>query len=77
MGGPQGATLGGAVGAMAPAAVSAGARRYLRSNLAQQRAIPTYDSPTVNALAAGNEALLRAAMGIPTFTNQPTNALID
>jgi hypothetical protein len=45
--------------------------------LAQQRAIPTYDSPTVNALAAQNEALLRAAMGIPTFTNQPTNALID
>lgn len=75
MGGAQGATLGGAVGAMAPAAVSAGARRYLRSGLAQQRAIPTYDSPTVNALAAQNEALLRAAMGIPTFTNQPVNAL--
>ncbi len=75
MGGAQGATLGGVVGAMAPAAVSAGARRYLRSDLAQQRAIPTYDSPTVNALAAQNEALLRAAMGIPTFTNQPVNAL--
>ena len=49
----------------------------MRSDLAQRRAIPTYDRPGVNALAASNEAGMRAMMGVPTFTNQPTNALID
>lgn len=57
----------------APQVVSAAARNYLLSPFAQSRAIPTYARPGVNALAASNEALLRGAMGVPTFTNQ--NAL--
>lgn len=77
IGGGPGAAVGGMVGALFPQAVSAAARRYMRSDLAQRRAIPTYDRPGVNALAASNEAVMRAMMGIPTFTNQPTNALID
>ena len=76
-GGQIGAGAGAAAGALFPQAVSAAARRYMRSDLAQRRAIPTYDRPGVNALAASNEAVMRAMMGVPTFTNQPTNALID
>lgn len=77
LGGGPGAAVGGMVGALFPQAVSAAARRYMSSDLAQRRAIPTYERPGVNALAASNEAVMRAMMGIPTFTNQPTNALID
>lgn len=77
IGGGPGAAVGGMIGAMFPQAVSAAARRYMRSDLAQQRAIPTYERPGVNALAASNEAVMRAMMGIPTFTNQPTNALVQ
>lgn len=76
LGGAQGAGVGGMIGAMAPQAASAAARAYLRSPMAQSRAVPTYERAGVNALAASNEALLRAAMGIPTFTNQPSNALV-
>jgi hypothetical protein len=46
--------------------------------MGQRRALPTYDRPGVNALAASNEARLRSLMGLPTFTNQPrevTNAM--
>jgi hypothetical protein len=73
LGGAPGASVGGLVGAMAPSAMSAAARNYLLSPFAQGRAIPTYQRPTTNALAASNEAVLRAMMGVPTFTNQ--NAL--
>lgn len=75
LGGGAGAGAGAAVGALFPQAVSAAARRYLRSDLAQQRAVPTYNRPGVNALAATNEAVMRSMMGLPTFTNQPQNAL--
>jgi len=77
MGGGPG-TVGAATmaGMYAPQAVSAAARNYLLSPFAQGRAIPTYDRAGVNALAGSNEALMRAMMGVPTFTNQPsTNAL--
>lgn len=77
LGGQIGAGAGAAAGALFPAAVSAAARRYMGSDLAQRRAIPTYERPGVNALAASNEAVMRAMMGVPTFTNQPKNALID
>jgi hypothetical protein len=75
LGGAPGMAAGGVAGAIAPQAISAAARNYLLSPFAQARAIPTYDRPGVNALAASNEAILRAAMGIPTFTNQPQNTL--
>lgn len=75
IGGTPGMVAGGIAGAMLPQAVSAAARNYLLSPFAQGRAIPTYSRPGVNALAAGNEAMLRSLMGVPTFTNQPTNAL--
>jgi hypothetical protein len=74
LGGPTGASIGGMVGAVAPAAMAAGARNYLLSPFAQGRAVPTYQRPTTNALASSNEALLRAMMGVPTFTNQNTLA---
>lgn len=75
LGGAGGIAPGTLVGAVAPQAVSAAARNYLLSPLAQSRAIPTYSRPGVNALAASNEAVLRALMGVPTFVNQPQNAL--
>ena len=62
-------------GMYAPQAVSAAARNYLLSPFAQSRAVPTYSRPEINALAGSNETLLRAMMGVPTFTNQPANAL--
>lgn len=74
MGGAPGASLGGMAGAIAPSIMSAAARNYLLTPFAQGRAVPTYQRPGVNALAAGNEAVLRAMMGVPTFTNQ--NALV-
>lgn len=77
IGGGPGAAMGATIGALFPQAVSAGARAYLRSGLAQQRAIPTYERSGVNALAASNEAVMRAMMGLPTFTNQPQNALVQ
>lgn len=75
VGGPTGSALGAVGGMMLPQMVSAGARNYLLSPMGQSRAIPTYSRPGVNALAASNETVLRALMGVPTFTNQPTNAL--
>jgi hypothetical protein len=75
LGGAPGMAAGGVLGAIAPQVVSTAARNYLLSPFAQGRAIPTYSRPGVNALAGGNEAVLRSMMGIPTFTNQPTNAL--
>ena len=75
IGGTPGMVAGGIAGAMLPQAVSAAARNYLLSPFAQGRAIPTYSRPGVNALAASNEAVLRSLMGVPTFTNQPQNAL--
>jgi len=77
IGGPYGAGVGALAGAMAPQMISGAARNYLLSPLAQSRAIPTYNRPGVNALAASNEALLRSLMGVPTFTNQPQNALAE
>jgi hypothetical protein len=60
-----------------PQMVSGAARSYLMSPFAQNRAIPTYNRPGVNALAGSNEAVLRSLMGLPTFTNQPNqNAMI-
>jgi hypothetical protein len=57
--------------------VSGAARSYLMSPFAQNRAIPTYNRPGVNALAGSNEAVLRSLMGLPTFTNQPNqNAML-
>ena len=76
--GPTGVSAGAMLGAAAPNIVSAGARSYLQSPMGQRRALPTYDRPGVNALAASNEARLRSLMGLPTFTNQPrevTNAM--
>lgn len=70
---PSSTLLGMGVG-MTPYLASAGARNYLLSPFAQSRAIPTYQRPTTNALAASNEAVLRAMMGVPTFTNQNTLA---
>jgi len=58
---------------MAPQVMSAAARNYLMSPFAQGRAIPTYARPGINAMAASNEAILRAMMGVPTFTNQSEN----
>jgi hypothetical protein len=75
LGGAPGMAAGGVLGAVAPQAISTAARNYLLSPFAQGRAIPTYSRPGVNALAASNEAVLRAMMGVPTFTNQPQNAL--
>lgn len=77
LGGAPGMAAGGVLGAIAPQVISAGARNYLLSPFAQGRAIPTYNRPGVDALAASNEAALRAMMGVPTFTNQPqpVNAL--
>jgi hypothetical protein len=75
LGGAPGMAAGGVLGAIAPQAISTAARNYLLSPFAQGRAIPTYSRPGVNALAASNEAVLRSMMGIPTFTNQPQNAL--
>lgn len=77
IGGTPGMVAGGIAGAMLPQAVSAAARSYLLSPFAQGRAIPTYSRPGVNALAASNEAVLRSLMGVPTFTNQPQNALAE
>jgi hypothetical protein len=76
-GGAPGMAAGGVLGAIAPQVISAGARNYLLSPFGQARAIPTYNRPGVDALAASNEAALRAMMGLPTFTNQPqpVNAL--
>lgn len=71
VGGGAGAGLGAAAGALFPQALSAAARAYLRTPFAQKRAVPTYERPGVNALAASNEELLRAMMAVPTFTNQP------
>lgn len=60
-----------------PQMVSGAARSYLMSPFAQNRAIPTYNRPGVNALAGSNEAVLRSLMGLPTFTNQPNqNAML-
>jgi len=60
-----------------PQMVSGAARSYLMSPFAQNRAIPTYNRPGVNALAGSNESVLRSLMGLPTFTNQPNqNAMI-
>lgn len=73
LGGAPGMAAGGVLGAIAPQAISTAARNYLLSPFAQGRAIPTYNRPGVNALAASNEAVLRSMMGIPTFTNQPQN----
>ena len=53
-----------------PQMVSGAARSYLMSPFAQNRAIPTYNRPSVNALAGSNEAVLRSLTGSPTFTNQ-------
>ena len=76
--GPTGVSAGAMLGAAAPNIVSAGARSYLQSPLGQRRALPTYDRPGVNALAASNEARLRSLMGLPTFTNQPNqNAMAE
>lgn len=75
LGGAPGMAAGGVLGAIAPQVVSAAARNYLLSPFAQGRAIPTYSRPGVNALAGSNEAVLRSMMSIPTFTNQPQNAL--
>jgi hypothetical protein len=75
LGGASGAAAGTLVGAVLPQTVSAAARNYLLSPFAQGRAIPTYDRPGINALAASYEGALRAALGVPTFTNQPQNAL--
>lgn len=72
--GPTGVSTGAVLGAAAPSIVSAGARSYLQSPMGQRRALPTYDRPGVNALAASNEARLRSLMGLPTFTNQPREA---
>jgi hypothetical protein len=58
----------------APAAISAAARQYLQSPFAQQRIIPQYNRPGVNALAASDPALLGALAGIPVATNQPQSA---
>jgi hypothetical protein len=58
-----------------PQVTSAAARQYLSSQAAQRRVIPSYSQSGVNALAASDEALLGAIMGVPTFTNQPQNAL--
>lgn len=77
LGGTPGMAAGGIVGAALPQAISAAARSYLLSPFAQGRAIPTYSRPGVNALAASNEAVLRSLMGVPTFTNQPQNALSE
>lgn len=77
LGGTPGMAAGGIVGAALPQAISAAARSYLLSPFAQGRAIPTYSRPGVNALAASNEAVLRSLMGVPTFTNQPQNALAE
>ena len=77
LGGPYGAGMGAIAGALAPQMVSGAARSYLMSPFAQNRAIPTYNRPGVNALAGSNEAVLRSLMGLPTFTNQPNqNAMI-
>jgi hypothetical protein len=77
LGGPYGAGVGAIAGAMAPQMVSGAARSYLMSPFAQNRAIPTYNRPGVNALAGSNEAVLRSLMGLPTFTNQPNqNAML-
>ena len=75
LGGAPGMAAGGVLGAIAPQAISTAARNYLLSPFAQGRAIPTYSRPGVNALAASNEAVLRSMMSIPTFANQPQNAL--
>jgi hypothetical protein len=76
--GPTGISAGAMLGAAAPNIVSAGARSYLQSPMGQRRALPTYDRPGVNALAASNEARLRSLMGLPTFTNQPNqNAMAE
>ena len=77
LGGPYGAGMGAIAGALAPQMISGAARSYLMSPFAQNRAIPTYNRPGVNALAGSNEAVLRSLMGLPTFTNQPNqNAMI-
>ena len=75
-GGAPGMAVGGALGMAAPQAISAAARNYLLSPFAQRRAT-AYNAPITNALAGSNEALFRAMMGVPTFTNQAenTNAL--
>lgn len=74
IGGAPGMAAGSVAGAVAPAAISAAARQYLLSRYAQQRAIPQYNRPGVNALAASDPALLGALAGIPVATNQPQPA---
>lgn len=74
IGGAPGMAAGSVAGALAPSAVSAAARQYLLSRYAQQRAIPQYGRPGVNALAASDPALLGALAGIPVATNQPQSA---
>jgi len=74
-GGLPGAAAGAMTAAALPSLTSAAARQYLLSQAAQRRVIPSYNQPGVNALAASDEALFGAIMGVPTFTNQPQNAL--
>jgi hypothetical protein len=72
-GGAQGASAGAMLGAMAPGAVSYGARNYLLSPMGQRRALPTYDRP-INSLMATeplNNALLSTLVAAPVAAQRP------
>jgi len=74
VGGTPTAMLTGLGVGLAPSLAAAAARNYLMTPFAQGRAVPTYQRPSVNALAAQNRDVLRILMSVPTFTNQ--NALV-
>lgn len=71
-----GALTGGApgavAGALAPELVRAMTRQYLLSNVGQSRVLPSYGSPTLNALAASPYDLMiyNALINVPSLTQQ-------
>lgn len=69
--------VGAMVGAVAPGAVSWGARNYLLSKMGQRRAMPEYDRPLLNVIAEQptNTRVRNMLLGIPTTENQ--NALVQ
>ena len=63
--------VGALVGAVAPGAVSWGARNYLLSKMGQRRAMPEYDRPMLNFLANQpmTPELRNALLAVPANQN--------
>lgn len=70
VGGMMGNGLGAVAGAVAPEAMSAGARAYLMSQMGQSRAIPNYNKANFFAQETLTPGLRNALLGLP-IVNQP------